>query len=93
MRGRVEAQRAKEASLWAARCKLIAERDELKRVIVQKDASLAADAVRIAGLRNDLSSAKTEMTALYASVSYRLGRALTKPFRVIRRLLNTEGRQ
>ena len=86
LRARVEEQKTKEAALWAERCKFQTERNALRREVAQKNASLTANAACIAELRNNLSAAEAEASALYASVSYRLGRALTKPFRLLRAL-------
>ncbi len=85
---RIEAQKVKESKLWADRCKFLGERNELRMVVAEKDASLAADAGWIAELCDALMVAKKEMSALQESASYKLGRALTKPFRAIRDRFN-----
>ena len=84
LRERVEAQKAKESALWAERCRFLGERNALRKTVVEKNAALAADAARMAELRNGLSAAEAEMLTLRMSVSYRLGRALTQPFRAVR---------
>ena len=84
LRERVEAQKAKESALWAERCRFLGERNALRKTVVEKNAALDADAARIAELRNGLSAAEAEMLTLRMSVSYKLGRVITKPFRAVR---------
>ncbi len=93
LRERVEAQKAKESALWAERCRFLGERNALRKTVVEKNAALAADAARMAELRNGLSAAEAEMLTLRMSVSYKLGRVITKPFRAVRGWFKQAGRK
>ena len=76
LREQVAAQKARETKLWAERGRFQEERNALRREVARKDAALAA-------LRGALGASEAERAALQASVSYKLGRALTKPFRAV----------
>ena len=89
-RQEILALKKKQAEIWEQRCRFYEQRDSLRKSLdahIEKEAEIWAQRSRFLAARDEaraeVSRCQAEISALRASVSYKIGRCLTWPFRKV----------